>query len=211
MGFLSANSLRLRQPYNIWRFENRTIIFNLNGRELPAELPANAGIKLRPNIYAEELNQIASKFWNIPANDIVGIEVLDSSEYLRPYFRGNEGNERPLYVIVTTHSGSTDLERTRIGTTLQYQRGFSVPKSFYVPKYYPENIIDQAEYDVKPTLYWNPEVVTDRNGVAEIQFPVGTKPRGLQIRVEGIDQQGGIGSAMEGIVIGEQTKISSIN
>jgi hypothetical protein len=85
----------------------------------------------------------------------------------------------------------------------QSLRGFAVPRAFYVPKYYPDNMVDQAEYDVKPTLYWNPEAVTDREGKVEITFPVGLKPRGLQIRVEGTDLQGGIGSTVQGISVNE--------
>jgi uncharacterized protein YfaS (alpha-2-macroglobulin family) len=65
-------------------------------------------------------------------------------------------------------------------------------------------MVDQAEYDVKPTLYWNPEAVTDREGKAEITFPVGLKPRRLQIRVEGTDLQGGIGSTVQGISVNEK-------
>ena len=219
----------ISQPYPIWRFENRTILFILNGRVLPAGIPAEDNFDLRPHPVNDSIQQIATKFWNIPAHEITGIEILDSSGYLWAYFVHhpiiNFYNEhlfnlhkeyresiddylkiydsptRPILVQVTTESGSVNLERFRIGMTYQRLRGFTVPKTFYIPKYYPEDIVSQAEYDIRPTLYWNPEVVTDRDGKAEIRFPIGEKPRSLQIRIEGTDLRGGIGSAVGELII----------
>jgi len=200
--------------YPIWRFENRTVLFVLNGRVIPAEIPAEDNFTLSRHPKTDSLQLIASKFWNIAASEVTGIEIVDSPEYVwaydgkiknyypmgePPLFITWNGPLRPLIVEITTQSGSTNLERTQIGTAQQHLRGFAVPKSFYVHKYYPEDIFDRAEYDLKPTIYWNPEVVTDQEGRAEIRFPVGNKPHGLQIRVEGMDLQGGIGSIMQRI------------
>jgi hypothetical protein len=223
---------KINQPYPIWRYENRTVCLILNGRILPVGLPADDALYLRPHPVTDSLQLIAINFWNIPATDITGIEILDSPEYIWAYADCREKNPlmpffckdllpllqdqdqvlipivdkptRPLLVEVTTRSGRTHIDRTpTIGLAKQSLRGFAILRAFYVPKYYPDNMVDRAEYDVKPTLYWNPEVVTDREGKAEITFPIGFKPRGLQIRVEGTDLQGRIGSMVQGISVNE--------
>ena len=186
--------------YPIWSFQGRDVIFILNGRTLPASLPAEDNW-IFPSYLVSDLPLLANKFWNISANEIIGIEILDSPEYLWVYTQNHTGSTRPLIIGITTVSGSVNLERKQIGVARQHLHGFSIPKTFYVPKYYPEDIVSQAEYDIRPTLYWNPEVVTDRDGKAEIRFPIGEKPRSLQIRVEGTDLRGGIGSAVGELII----------
>jgi len=206
---INSNSTYISTDYPVWSFQMRPVVFILNGRILPMDLPSNSDLQLPSNRFIDNANLIAKNFWNIPAKNINGIEILDSPEYVLTYgcdpripdklqWCRDKYEEmlRPLIVIVTTHSGDVDIERTQIGTAEQHLQGFTIPQTFYVPKFYPEDIGKQAEYDVKPTLYWNPEVLTGRDGKAEIQFPVGLKPRGLQIRVEGIDLRGGIGSMM---------------
>ncbi|MDR1155695.1 MAG: hypothetical protein LBL04_13395 [Bacteroidales bacterium] len=152
------------------------------------------------------LNGRASQnLWDHPANDITGIELMDSPEYLWPYIYDPvyDSAIRPFVIEITTRSGRSDLQHPSIGTATVNLRGFTVPRQFYVPKYNPENVIDQADFDMRPVLFRDPEVVTDREGKAEITFPVGLKPRGLQIRVEGTDLQGGIGSTVQGISVNE--------
>ena len=219
---ISSNLTHHSTDFPVWSYQGRPVVFILNGRILPMDIPSADNLQLPPNEFIDSLRLVARNFWNIPAKDINGIELLDSSDYLWAYnyiaekyivetnILGYKADNnyystpnRLLIIIVTTHSGNPNLEHTPFGTAEQYIKGFAVPKAFYVPKYYPEDIGGQAEYDVKPTLYWNPEVVTGRDGKAEIQFPVGLKPRGLQIRVEGIDLRGGIGSITQGMITGK--------
>jgi len=217
---IKKNMMMIPHSYPIWRYENRTVLFILNGRILPAGLPAEDDLFLIPHPTNDSLRLIALNFWNISTKDITGVEILDSPEYLYPYhsndifryynpilFPGRgispnhyDGPSRPILIQVTTLSGSAFMESARIGRNKLRLQGFAIPKAFYIPKYYPDNIFDQAEYDVKPVLYWNPEALTGSDGTAVIQFPVGQKPRELQIRVEGIDLRGGIGSVMQGVV-----------
>ena len=190
--------------YTLWRFQSRRVEFIFEGDNLGPYLTANK--KLIDEGYTLESTNpfhyyllISKNLFNIPAKDIAGIELMDSPEYLWRYDNFNfDGPTRPIIIEITTHSGNYRSVRhfPRIGAAKQHLLGFAVPKAFYIPKYYPEDIEGQVDYDVKPTLYWNPEVVTGRDGKAEIQFPVGLKPRGLQIRVEGIDLRGGIVSMM---------------
>jgi hypothetical protein len=251
---LRLSDMKMSKQYPVWRLNNKPVIFVLNGRVLPVNLPPTDTTKLFPHPATDELQLMAKEFWNISAKDIAGIELMSSIQYTNTYTTDpmaksyqpefmlliREFVKEPLIILptdsealknfkrvlidlnalsmklrndihspviieITTRSGITNLNRARIGTAKVRLQGFNVPRQFYIPKYYPDDIASQAEYDMKPTLYWNPEVVTDREGKAEITFPVGlNKRRGLQIRVEGIDLNGGIGSITQGIVVGER-------
>ncbi len=201
--------------YTVWHFQNRPVAFILNGKALRVDIPAEDKLTRLPRVAMDEdLLLLAKSFWNIPAKDIVGIEVLDSPDYLWPYItnpkftrylncpmcipsRIYSDPNRLLIIEITTRSGNINMEDIRIGAVKLKLPGFATPKVFYVPKYYPDNIADQIEYNVKPVLYWNPEVVTDKNGKAEINFPVGPWQQKMQIRIEGTDLKGRIGSITE--------------
>ena len=46
--------------------------------------------------------------------------------------------------------------------------GFSVPVEFYAPQY-PEGPIP-GDIDARRTIYWNPNVITDKEGKARVEF-----------------------------------------
>ena len=57
------------------------------------------------------------------------------------------------------------FDRSRRFTTVE---GYSVPYSFYSPEY-PDGPIP-GDVDYRRTLYWNPNVITDENGHAHVEF-----------------------------------------
>lgn len=66
--------------------------------------------------------------------------------------------------------------------------GFSVPVEFYSPAY-PEGPIP-GDVDVRRTIYWNPNVVTDKEGKARVEFYNNSISRRYIIRAAGITASG---------------------
>ena len=66
--------------------------------------------------------------------------------------------------------------------------GFSVPVQFYAPTY-PNGPI-QGDKDYRRTIYWNPEVITDDNGCADISFYNNGFSRALTVSAEGLTNDG---------------------
>lgn len=155
--------------------------------------------KLIDQVYGTIMNK-RTPIVNLPTAERIFLETKKELDWIYASYHSVHETKGPVIIEITTHSGISNLNRTRIGTSKLSMRGFNVPRHFYVPKYYPDSIFDQVEFDSKPVLYWNPEALTGSDGTAVIQFPVGQKPRELQIRVEGIDLRGGIGSVMQGVV-----------
>ncbi len=68
--------------------------------------------------------------------------------------------------------------------------GYVKTREFYVPDYEnPENIALPA-VDNRATIYWNPEIITDKNGSATVEFFTSDSDEKFNITVEGISLNG---------------------
>jgi alpha-2-macroglobulin-like protein len=71
-----------------------------------------------------------------------------------------------------------------------------VPRDFYTPRYASAaEDSDIIRNDFRKTIYWQPTVRTDKDGLAQIEFYQSDDISQFRITVEGIDQQGSIGRA----------------
>lgn len=72
--------------------------------------------------------------------------------------------------------------------------GFSTPAEFYHPRYNIEGIDPHlmADFfrDYRKTIYWNPSVTTDENGVAKVFFYNNSICRDIEVEIEGITADG---------------------
>ncbi len=157
-------------------------------------------------------NRIENILMKIPGNEVRGIEVLTTRDNLSNYNDQDsnhltsvlDSTNRPIasVIIITTKSGTGPRDRTGQSTYYTELLGGSIPKSFYVPKYYPEDPIDQINYDGKQVYYWNPALLTNGEREVEVTFPVGAYMKGnLQLEIEGTDLNGHIGTFRQDIQI----------
>lgn len=67
-------------------------------------------------------------------------------------------------------------------------------RQFYAPKY---EVVDEkaVRNDFRSTVYWNPNVQTDANGVAQIEFYNNDMTTQFRVTVEGFGKEGGLGRA----------------
>ena len=153
----------------------------------------------------------------LAGNDVRAIEVLTTKENLtnydikaglppmfgeRPKPIVIDCQNRPIgaIVIITTKSGKGPRNMAAAKTYFAELHGGSIPKNFYVPKYYPKDPIDQINYDQKQIFYWNPTLLTNGEKEIEVSFPVGAYMKGnLQLEIEGTDLNGHIGTQRQEI------------
>ena len=69
--------------------------------------------------------------------------------------------------------------------------GFRKAKEFYTPKY--EVKTDNAKKDLRTTICWKPEIITDKEGHASFSFYNPDLPGNYRVVVEGIDGNGNLG------------------
>ena len=98
----------------------------------------------------------------------------------------------PAFLFITTKSkGGVFYQRSK-GVQSLYLTGISPQREFYVPKYKPAT--DYTEAQARKTVYWEPNLVTDTNGIARISIPKAAINKNTIFRIEGISAQGESGS-----------------
>lgn len=140
------------------------------------------GMKLQP----DELNMI-----NMP--DLASIEVLRSISYTAIYGgTGGPGGE----LILTSKDGSEiykdNLKRPVPGLITYSPIGYYKARLFYSPQYDdPKTNIPVA--DLRTTIYWNPNIITDKDGDASFDFFNAGSKGTYRVVIEGIDGDGNLG------------------
>ncbi len=74
--------------------------------------------------------------------------------------------------------------------------GHAFAKEFYSPKYDVEDDRHKAP-DYRATLYWNPNIITDENGNAKVEFFNSDTAIEIQVSIEGLSENGIPGTYLE--------------
>ncbi|HWD87633.1 MAG TPA: TonB-dependent receptor plug domain-containing protein [Mucilaginibacter sp.] len=129
---------------------------------------------------------------DVPTTDIYSVEVLRSGPYLALYGTSAANGA----IIITTKHGNegtayfTQMKPNGITTTRYI--GFYKAKAFYTPKYgSPKK--DNEPRDTRSTVYWNPNVLTDKDGKATMEFYNNDAKGTYRVIVEGLDDDGRLG------------------
>jgi TonB-dependent SusC/RagA subfamily outer membrane receptor len=127
-------------------------------------------------------------------SEIASIEILKSTAYSAIYgSRGGGGA-----IVITTKTGDVDYNayvREFYGgknakKKLQLSANSYAPRrEFYTPAY---GAIT-SRIDLRSTIYWQPNVVTDKDGRATIEFAVGDAADNYRMVLEGISVNGQLG------------------
>ena len=97
-------------------------------------------------------------------------------------------------LVITTKSLENGLQSNSMSSgALQIQ-----PKGFYNPRNFKSAIYSEQQAkengnDTSATVYWNPELVTDKNGNASFSFYTPNIAGNYRIEIEGIDKKGNSG------------------
>lgn len=73
-----------------------------------------------------------------------------------------------------------------------YPRGYQPIKTFYLPRYVGPRANQPQQDDIRSTIYWNPNVTTDKTGNATLEFYNADGRGTYRVTVEGIDKDGNL-------------------
>ncbi len=133
-------------------------------------------------MYSPNINDINSA-------EIETIEVLRSGNASMYGFSGSGG----VLVITTKRPKEIKVENALDSNSLQIaMTGFYKAKEFYSPKYQATDT-SIIEKDLRTTVFWKPDVITDKNGEASISFYNNDLSGNYKVVIEGIDENGDIG------------------
>jgi hypothetical protein len=126
---------------------------------------------------------------NINPNAVETVEVLNGAN---ASIYGNNGGAGVL--VITTRQGSENkpVATTSLGRLQFRPKGFYIAREFYSPKY--ENTANaNRKPDLRSTIFWKPEVATDKDGNASFEYYNADGHGTYRLVIEGIDNAGNIG------------------
>jgi hypothetical protein len=148
----------------------------------------------------ERLRFIKEILMGILAEDVKGIEVMYdpkyNGQYKRQYTTGNTlaslsfAGPDWAYVEVTTYSGNGAFLKAVTGAYLHRPMAYVNTAAFYRPRY---AVKKSPLIDYRSTIHWEPDIVTDKNGKANVSFYAADKQGTYSIIMEGSDMKGNIG------------------
>ena len=116
--------------------------------------------------------------------DIIPCFALCSRSFNPPFY-----NPVPPYTVVeVTYAPFGAADRRQNNYRQTTFKGYDTPVEFYAPTY-PDGPV-QGDKDYRRTVYWNPEVTTDANGVANVSFYNNGYSRSLTVSAEGLTADG---------------------
>ena len=188
-------------PSRLWYFvNNRPIKFIVDGIAVADIYPTSSHDLFS---YQGCFNTMNNFLLNVNAEDIKGVEVDFSGKYTSLYIPITHYDVQPTDVSIieiTTRAGHGPGINNTPGIYLYKPLPLSWPKQFYKPKYNLKNLEDNAP-DLRSTIDWEPNVVTDKNGKALVWFYAGNTPSAYTVIIEGTDRNGNIGYSYSKISI----------
>ncbi len=124
---------------------------------------------------------------SLNANEVETVEVLRSANSSIYGMSGGNG-----VIIITTKQGGVDPKDIQSFGVLPINIvGYYKPREFYSPKYTATSA--NTISDLRSTIFWKPELPTDKNGSATFDYFNAGCPGTYRIEIEGIDKNGNLG------------------
>jgi hypothetical protein len=140
------------------------------------------------------------------AEDIVGIELMYNMKYNARYSsRYIHGVmppwlKTPAYLEITTRSGKGPFDKKANGIYVYKPVPVALPAQFYSPKY-PVKNNHTGLTDMRSTIHWEPNIITDRKGEASVYFYAADPLTTYTITLQGTDLKGSVGYITQKLVI----------
>jgi len=119
-------------------------------------------------------------------NDIGQIDFIKDGAKLAMYGSRGSGGAIVLY----TKRGEARAPLLSFNIKQLIPLGYQLPVEFYSPKYDTQESINNSKPDLRTTIYWNPNVMTDENGKAALDFYTADDPSTYSVIIEGVSDDG---------------------
>lgn len=123
---------------------------------------------------------------NLRVSDIEFVDILLGR---RPNQMNIAG--RTSYNILTKNGNPNfDWSSVKVAGTRGFKlQGYAPTREFYIPSD-KQDVNSPISMDYRSTLYWNPNVLTDKKGQASISFPLSEGATLVHVNVQGISEKG---------------------
>jgi len=135
--------------------------------------------------------------YSLNVTDVESVEIFTKDELglVNSTYNTNGAIVINLRKMETTKISLQDLKQM-IGNHYEvsiYPKGYQPVKTFYLPRYIGPRASQPAKEDLHSTIYWNPNVTTDKTGNAVLEFYNADGRGTYRVTVEGFDKDGNLG------------------
>jgi TonB-dependent SusC/RagA subfamily outer membrane receptor len=128
---------------------------------------------------------------NLDNFNVTDIETVEVLEFASASIYGMQGGNGVLVITTRKGHGTSPADIASTGILPITVQGYQKVREFYSPKY--ESGITYNHPDLRSTIYWKPELVTDKDGNASFDFYNADSIGSYRVVIEGIDEKGNIG------------------
>jgi hypothetical protein len=121
--------------------------------------------------------------------DVETVEVLKHTGNSAIY--GMDSGHGVLIITTKLVTGRQNRDIPSTGILPIRVQGYYKAREFYSPKY--TSILDNGRKDLRSTIYWKPEIVTDEDGNASVDYFNADGTGSYRIIIQGMDEKGDIG------------------
>jgi hypothetical protein len=146
------------------------------------------GVPSRMNIMLDGVIIDAETLSTLPVDIIESVEVLRSGGFTSIY--GNDGYHGLL--LINTKKGGYRGVGSAPNIVTCMPKGYYKAREFYSPQYDDPKTTAQMQ-DLRTTIYWNPNIVTDKDGKTSFEYFNADTKGTYRVIVEGIDEDGQLG------------------
>jgi hypothetical protein len=137
-----------------------------------------------PQFYLDESPVDVSMISSLPVSNVAYVKVL------RPPFFGGSGGGAGGAIAIYTRRGNDKKTEPGGGLSSNTVRGYNSMREFYSPDYGTTNDNDDRK-DVRSTLYWNPNVITNhQNNKVTVTFYNNDTSNAFRVIIEGMTSDG---------------------
>lgn len=159
---------------------------NNPGMESPIKINKPQPMQIYVN--GTRVDEISANLDDVPITDVESVEILKSIS--NTFLYGTTDG----VILITTKTANIPLSK-EIGNKRNSSiltitpKGYTVNREFYSPKY---NIQPDHKPDYRSTVFWEPNLITDKDGKANISYFNTDVPGIYRMVVEGIDAEGNL-------------------
>ena len=161
------------------QYKGKEIVWILNNEYFWCDLDNVQDTILMANI------KVSEESFPIFLDEVKSVYITENPSayiFFRPY---TPFSKEVVTIFVYTHWGVPQRNMEK-GVRRTYFQGYNVPSTFEMEDY---SLIPPME-DFRRTLYWNPDVTTDKDGKAVIEFYNNSSCREIYVSAEGITPDG---------------------
>ena len=118
-------------------------------------------------------------------DEVKSVYIVSDYSSLADNYLFGIGGANPAIIFVYTHP--TYTTESSKGLRRTHFQGYNIPTKFEMEDY---SIVPPVSDDFRRTLYWNPDVRTDKDGNATIEFWNNSTCKDMYISVEGMTEDG---------------------